>query len=121
MQPGGHFLQPQQAQQMMTQSLMAARSSMLYGQQPQLSTLQQQQAALYSQLGMGSGVGSSGGFHILQTEAAHGGGSFGDFDRAAAGLGGGLKAEMGGSEARGGSSAVDGGETLYLKAGDGEH
>ncbi|XP_019150923.1 PREDICTED: GRF1-interacting factor 1-like [Ipomoea nil] len=120
-QAGANFLQPQQAQQMMTQSLMAARSSMMYGQQ----TLQQQQqqAALYSQLGMGSGVGTSGGLHILQSEAAaHGGGSFGEFDRAAAGLGAaGLKPEMGGSEARGGGSAVDGGESLYLKAGDGEH
>ncbi|XP_031095829.1 GRF1-interacting factor 1-like [Ipomoea triloba] len=117
-QAGANFLQPQQAQQMMTQSLMAARSSVLYGQQ---TLQQQQQAALYSQLGMGSGgVGTSAGLHILQSEAAHhhGAGSFGEFDRAAAGLGAGLKPD----EARGGGgSAVDGGESLYLKAGDGEH
>ncbi|CAH9113451.1 unnamed protein product [Cuscuta epithymum] len=75
-QSGAHYLQqPQQAQQMASQSLMAARYSMMYGQQ--------QQAALYGQLGMSSGSG----FQILQSEAAapvHGGssggsGSFGDF------------------------------------------
>ncbi|CAL5429487.1 unnamed protein product [Camellia sinensis] len=66
MQPGGHYLQQhQQAQQMTPQSLMAARSSMLYSQQ-QFSALQQQQA-LHSQLGMSSG--GSSGLHMLQSEA----------------------------------------------------
>ncbi|KAK8510615.1 hypothetical protein V6N12_055542 [Hibiscus sabdariffa] len=40
---GGHYMRHQQAQQMMQQSLMTARSSMLYAQQP-FSALQQQQA-----------------------------------------------------------------------------
>lgn len=116
MQPGAHYLQHQQAQQISTQSLMAARSPMLYGQQ-QLSAYQQQQAALHGQLGMSSG--GSSGLHILQSEAhnAGGTGSFADFSR---GLGGGSKQELGGSlsmEARAGLGA-DGGETLYLKAAD---
>ncbi|CAH9065586.1 unnamed protein product [Cuscuta europaea] len=76
-QSGARYLQqPHQAQQMASQSLMAARYSMMYGQQ-------QQQAALYGHLGMSSGSG----FQILQSEAAApvhdgssgGSGSFGDF------------------------------------------
>uniref|UniRef100_A0A5B7AXT0 Putative GRF1-interacting factor 1-like n=1 Tax=Davidia involucrata TaxID=16924 RepID=A0A5B7AXT0_DAVIN len=124
-QPGAHYLQHQQAQQMTQQSLMAARSSMLYGQQP-LSALQQQQA-LYSQFGMSSG--GSSGIHMLQGEANSGGsgplgaGGFADFGRGTAGdglqasgrgLAGGTK-----QDGRGGSSGGhggDGGETLYLKA-----
>ncbi|XP_022946715.1 GRF1-interacting factor 1 [Cucurbita moschata] len=129
-QPGGHYIQHQQAQQMTPQSLMAARSSMLYTQQP-YSTLQQQQA-LHSQLGMSSGGGI--GFNMLQNDAANagggnggglggGGGGFPDFGHGGS-LGGGSKQEMGGTgsgEGRGGSSGShggDGGETLYLKSAD---
>lgn len=118
MQPGSHYLQQhQQAQQMTPQALMAARSSMLYSQQP-FSSLQQQQQALHSQLGMSSG--GSSGLHMLQSEAnssggsgALGGGGFGDFGRGT----GGNKQDIGGNEGgRGGSSGGDGGETLYLKS-----
>ncbi|VFQ62875.1 unnamed protein product [Cuscuta campestris] len=120
-QPGAHYMQQQgpsqHAQQMAaTQTLMAARSSTMYGQQP-MSALQQQ-AALYGQLGMGSG----GGIQILQSEAAtHGGGaSFGDF-----GLGSsGYKQEMhgsgdGGRAGSSGGGVTDGGDTLYLRSAGG--
>ncbi|XP_019191641.1 PREDICTED: GRF1-interacting factor 1-like [Ipomoea nil] len=120
MQTGAHYLPHQQAaaQQISTQSLMAARSPMqLYGQQQPLSAYQQQAAALHGQIGMSSGGGGGSGLHILQSEA-HNAGSFADFGR---GLGGGgSKQELGGSlsmDARTGSGA-DGGETLYLKAAD---
>ncbi|KAK4373525.1 hypothetical protein RND71_008909 [Anisodus tanguticus] len=74
-QPGTHnYLQQQQAQQMATQSLMAARSSsMLYGQQQQLSPFQQQ-GLQSSQLGMSSGSGSTGLHHMLQSEGGSSGG-----------------------------------------------
>ncbi|KAK8589530.1 hypothetical protein V6N12_023924 [Hibiscus sabdariffa] len=136
MQPGGgHYMQHQQAQQMTQQSLMAARSSMLYAQQP-FSALQQQQA-LQGQLGMSSG--GSTGLHMLQTESSTAGGSgalaaggFPDFGRGSSGEGihggrpmaGGSKQDIGSAsaaEGRGGSSGgqgSDGGETLYLKAAD---
>lgn len=129
-------MQHQQAQQMTPQSLMAARSSMLYSQQP-FSALQQQQA-LHSQLGMSSS--GSAGLHMLQGDGSHVGGSgalgvggFPDFGRGPAGEGmqggnrgmaGGSKQDIGSAgsaEGRGGSSTshdVDGGETLYLKAAD---
>ncbi|CAI9091437.1 OLC1v1026472C1 [Oldenlandia corymbosa var. corymbosa] len=143
-QPGAqHYLQQQQAQQMASQSLLAARSSMLYGQQ-QFSALQQQQA-LNSQLGMTSGV--SAGLPILQGEAHNAGGGSGalgsvgfpDFIRGPTGEGGGLHAGsrgmasgskhemLGGmsAEGRGGSSGgghnIDGSETLFLKSGDHDH
>lgn len=128
-------MQHQQAPQMTPQSLMAARSSMLYSQQP-FSALQQQQA-LHSQLGMSS---SGSGLHMLQNDASHAGGSgglgvggFPDFGRGSTGEGlqGGSRGMAGGSkqdignagsaEGRAGSSArhdVEGGETLYLKAAD---
>ncbi|KAK8590234.1 hypothetical protein V6N12_024613 [Hibiscus sabdariffa] len=67
---GGHYMQHQQAQQMTQQSLMAARSSMLYAQQP-FSALQQQQA-LHGQLGMS--FDGSTGLHMLQTESSTTGG-----------------------------------------------
>ncbi|XVE62786.1 hypothetical protein DITRI_Ditri06bG0147800 [Diplodiscus trichospermus] len=136
MQPGGHYMQHQQTQQMTPQSLMAPRSSMLYAQQP-FSALQQQQA-LHSQLGMSSG--GSTGIHMLQSEAstagasgALGAGGFPDFGRGSSGEGfhggramtGGSKLDIGSAgsaEGRGGSSGSDqggnGGETLYLKAVD---
>ncbi|KAJ8632704.1 hypothetical protein MRB53_026040 [Persea americana] len=121
MQPGACYMQHQQAQQMTPQSLMAAPSSMLYGQQS-LSTLQQQ--SLHGQLGMSSGVNN--GLHLLQGETGvvttRG---FPDFGRnsgevlqlASRGLMGGVKQEPGNGvslEARGGHNA-DGPETLYLK------
>ncbi|KAJ9185814.1 hypothetical protein P3X46_005405 [Hevea brasiliensis] len=129
LQPGAHYMQHQQAQQMTPQSLMAARSSMLYTQQ-QFAALQQQQA-LHSQLGMISG--GSPGLHMLQSEASTAGGSgglgaggFPDFVRDAGGRGmaGGSKQDIGtagSADGRGGSSAgggSDGGETLYLKSTD---
>lgn len=128
-------MQHQQAQQMTPQSLMAARSSMLYAQQP-FSSLQQQ--GLHSQPGMNSG--GSTGLHMLQSEASTAGGSgalgaggFLDFGRGTSGEGmhggramaGGSKQDIGSAagsaEGRGGSSggrAGDGGETLYLKSAD---
>ncbi|KAF5937680.1 hypothetical protein HYC85_025186 [Camellia sinensis] len=134
MQPGGHYLQQhQQAQQMTPQSLMAARSSMLYSQQ-QFSALQQRQA-LHSQLGMSSG--GSSGLHMLQSEAnssgttggALGAGGFPDFGRGSTGEGlqasGRGKQEIGSSEGRGGGSSGghggEGGESLYLKASEDVH
>ncbi|OAY44273.1 GRF1-interacting factor 1 [Manihot esculenta] len=129
MQPGAHYMQHQQAQQMTPQSLMAARSSMLYTQQ-QFAALQQQQA-LHSQLGMSSG--GSSGLHMLQSEASTAGGSgglgaggFPDFGRDAGGRGMacGSKQDIGSAgsaEGRGGNSGgggSDGGETLYLKSAD---
>lgn len=138
MQPGaGHYMQHQQAQQMTQQSLMAARSSMLYSQQTFSALQQQQQQALHSQLGMSSG--RSTGLHMLQTESSTAGGSgalgaggFPDFGRGSSGEGihggrpmaGGSKQDIGSAgsaEGRGGSSGGqggDGGETLYLKAAD---
>ncbi|PSR98023.1 GRF1-interacting factor like [Actinidia chinensis var. chinensis] len=132
-QPGAHYLQHQQAQQMTPQSLMAARSSALYSQQ-QFLALQQQQA-MHSQLGMSSG--GSSGLHMMQSEANSTGGSSGAvsfpvFALGSAGEGlqtatgrgmvGGSKQEMGSAEGRGGGSGGhhggDGSENLYLKAGD---
>lgn len=132
MQPGAHYMQHQQSQPMTPQSLMAARSSMVYSQQ-QFSVLQQQQA-LHGQLGMSSG--GSSGLHMLQSEGSTaggsgslGGGGFPDFGRGSSGEGlhsrgmaGGSKHDVGNSgsaEGRGGSSgSQDGGETLYLKGAD---
>lgn len=130
MQPGAHYMQHQQSQPMTPQSLMAARSSMVYSQQ-QFSVLQQQQA-LHGQLGMSSG--GSSGLHMLQSEGSTaggsgslGGGGFPDFGRGSSGeglhsRGMGSKHDIGSSgsaEGRGGSSgSQDGGETLYLKGAD---
>ncbi|XWS42536.1 hypothetical protein CRYUN_Cryun16bG0022800 [Craigia yunnanensis] len=124
-QAGGHYMQHQQTQQMTPESLMAARSSMLYAQQP-FSALQQQQQALQSQLGMSSG--GSMGLQMLQSEASTAGGSgalgaggFPDFGRGSSAEGmhsgramaGGSKQDIGsaGSAAgRGGSSGGHGGD-----------
>ncbi|ONK80770.1 uncharacterized protein A4U43_C01F21540 [Asparagus officinalis] len=96
MQSSARYMQQHQAAQQMTpQSLMAARSSMLYSQSP-MSALQQQQqqAAMHSQLAMSSGGNNSstGGFTILHGEASIGGngsmtsgGVFGDFGRSSGG------------------------------------
>ncbi|KAK9292748.1 hypothetical protein L1049_020728 [Liquidambar formosana] len=131
MQPGAaHYMQHQQAQQMTQQSLMAARTSMLYNTQQPYASLQQ---PMHSQLGMSSG--GSTGLHMLQGEgnAGLGAGGFPDFGRGAAGEGlqaagrgmaGGSKHDMGGAgsaEGRGGNSGGqggDGGETHYLKVGE---
>ncbi|XP_010274861.1 PREDICTED: GRF1-interacting factor 1-like [Nelumbo nucifera] len=136
MQPGSaHYMQHQQTQQQMTpQSLMAARSSMLYAQQP-LSALQQQ--ALHSQLGMSSSGNS--GLHMLHGDASVGGngaigpGGFPDFGRT---TGEGLQAASrgvtvaskqdvtgaGSADGRGGNSGQggDGNEPLYLKGSEDE-
>ncbi|KAG5044402.1 hypothetical protein GLYMA_03G249000v4 [Glycine max] len=135
MQQGAHYMQAQQqTQQMSPQQLMAARSSLLYAQQP-YSALQQQQA-------MHSALGSSSGLHMLQSEGSNVnvgsgsgsvGGGFPDLVRGGGGGGGstgeGLhsggrgimgssKQEIGGSsEGRGGGSS-EGGENLYLKIAD---
>ncbi|KAJ8759454.1 hypothetical protein K2173_006996 [Erythroxylum novogranatense] len=127
MQPGTHYMQHQQAQQMAQQSLLAARSSMLYTQP--YSALQQQQA-LHNQLGMSSGGNT--GLNMLQSEAstaaggALGAGGFLDFGRDSGGRGmaGTSNQDIGSagsSEGRGGSSAGqsdEAGETVYLKASD---
>ncbi|PIA45274.1 hypothetical protein AQUCO_01700663v1 [Aquilegia coerulea] len=121
--PGAHYLQHQQAQQMTQQSLMAARSNMLYAQP---ITGMQQQQAMHSQLGMSSGGNS--GLHMMHNEGSMGGsgalGSYSDYGR---GSGGGVtiaSKQDGGSgsgEGRGGNSggqSADGGESLYLKNSD---
>ncbi|XP_010246297.1 PREDICTED: GRF1-interacting factor 1-like isoform X2 [Nelumbo nucifera] len=135
-QPGAHYMQHQQAQQMTPQSLMAARSSILYAQQP-LSALQQQQA-LHSQLGMSSSANS--GLHMLHNDAGVGGngalgpGGFPDFGRSASGEG--LHAASrgvtiaskqdvagpGSADGRGGNPGQggDGSEPLYLKGAEDE-
>ncbi|KAH1079429.1 hypothetical protein GYH30_054130 [Glycine max] len=120
MQQGAQYMQAQQqAQQMTPQQLMAARSSLLYAQQP-YSALQQQQA-------MHTALGSSSGLHMLQSEGSNVnvGGGFPDFVRGGSSTGEGLhsggrgiigssKQEMGSSsEGRG-----EGGENLYLKVAD---
>ncbi|KAF7144246.1 hypothetical protein RHSIM_Rhsim05G0176000 [Rhododendron simsii] len=123
MQPGSHYLQHQQAQQMTPQALMAARSSALYSQQQYLAL--QQQQALHSQLGMSSG--GSSGLHMMQQSEANSSGSTGGGLGGGGGFpifglvtgGGGSKQEMGSGEGRGGSSGGHGGEgSDYLKAGE---
>ncbi|KAK7337926.1 hypothetical protein VNO77_18518 [Canavalia gladiata] len=131
MQQGAHYMQAQQVQQMTPQQLMAARSSLLYAQQP-FSALQQQQG-MQSQLGVSSG--GSAGLHMLQSEGSNvnvggsgGGGGFPDFVRGSTGEGlhSGGRGIIGSSkhdivssgEGRGGTSAAEGGETLYLKSAD---
>ncbi|KAI4311017.1 hypothetical protein MLD38_035954 [Melastoma candidum] len=120
MQPG-HYMQQQQAQQMTQQSLMAARSSMLYSQQPYAS-MEQQAAVLHGQLSMGSGGGASGGINILQAEASHSGSSLGgflDFGRNKHEMGNSSSAEGGrGGSTGNGKGSSDGGENLYLKSAD---
>ncbi|KAI8556232.1 hypothetical protein RHMOL_Rhmol05G0236400 [Rhododendron molle] len=123
MQPGSHYLQHQQAQQMTPQAIMAARSSALYSQQQYLAL--QQQQALHSQLGMSSGGSSS--LHMMQQSEANSSGSTGGGLGGGGGFpvfglvtgGGGSKQEMGSGEGRGGSSGGHGGEgSDYLKAGE---
>lgn len=132
MQPGGRYLQHQQAQST-PQSLMAARSSMLYAQQLQ------QQATLQSQLGMNSGGNNS--LHMLHSDASVGGiGSltargFPDFggrntgeglqsatSRGMTGAGKQDVGSAGSAEGRGSNTGrnTDGGEALYLKGSEEE-
>ncbi|GLJ31173.1 hypothetical protein SUGI_0624670 [Cryptomeria japonica] len=103
-QSGGLFMQHQQAQQQVTpQSLMAARSSMLYTQQPMAALhqaqQQQQQQSLHSHLGISSG--GSNGLHMLHGEANMGGngplssGGFPDFSRGTGASGEGIQANRG--------------------------
>ncbi|GAB4855376.1 hypothetical protein Ancab_023999 [Ancistrocladus abbreviatus] len=128
MQPGAHYMQHQQAQSMTPQALMAARSSMLYSQQP-YAALQQQQA-LHGPMGMSSG--GSSGLNMLQGEPNGAGGSsalLSDFGRSTNGEG--IHAgralskqdigNAGSGDGRGGSlggHGVDGGDSLYLKSSD---
>ncbi|CAL9147891.1 GRF-interacting factor 1 [Musa acuminata AAA Group] len=121
MQSGPRYVQYQQAQQMTPpQSLLAARSSMLYAQSP-MSSLQHQ-AALHSQLGVSSGGNT--GFNMLHGEASVGGntalaaGVYSDFGGRSTNS---AKQEAGNAasaEARGGNSGRqngDGTEPPYLK------
>ncbi|CAM8931949.1 unnamed protein product [Rhodiola kirilowii] len=107
MQSGSPYMQQhQQAQQMTPQSLMAARSSMMYNSQNPYAALQQHQA-LHSQLGM-----SSGGLHMLQGEATAGGSS--DFGRIESG---GSKHDIWSGDHHGAnSSSGDGREGMYMNS-----
>uniref|UniRef100_A0ACD5X3Y9 Uncharacterized protein n=1 Tax=Avena sativa TaxID=4498 RepID=A0ACD5X3Y9_AVESA len=128
MQSGPRYMPQQSGQMMSPQSLMAARSSMMYAQQG-MSPLQQQQqqqqqhqAAAHGQLGMSSGTTS--GFNILHGEASMGGGGgagnsmmnssvFSDYGR-----GGGVGKEGSTSlsaDARGANSGAHSGDGEYLK------
>lgn len=127
MQPGPRYMPPQSGQMMNPQSLMAARSSMMYAH-PSLSPLQQQQAA-HGQLGMapgGGGGGTTSGFSILHGEASMGGGGAG----AGAGnnmMNAGMFSGFGrsGSGAKEGSTSlsvdVRGGTSSGAQSGDGEY
>lgn len=113
-------MQPQQSLQTNPESLMVARSPMLYSQSS-MPTFQQQ--ALHSQLGMSSG--GNNGLHMLYGDAgmvsgggsggALGAGGFPDFSRGRSAA----KQDMPGSaDGRGGSSggqSGDGTEPLYMK------
>ncbi|XP_029117411.1 GRF-interacting factor 1 isoform X3 [Elaeis guineensis] len=126
MQSGPRYTQHQQAQQMTPQSLMAARSAMLYAQSPMCALQQQQQAPLHSQLGMSTG--GNGGYNMLHGETSIGGngtlaaGVFPDFGHSS----GSAKLEVGNAlptEGRGGNSggqSGDGTEPLYLKGSEEE-
>ncbi|KQK13366.1 GRF1-interacting factor 1 [Brachypodium distachyon] len=131
MQSGPRYM-PQQSAQMMSpqaQSLMAARSSMMYAQQQAaMSPLQQQQqqqaaAAQHGhgqQLGMSSGTTS--GFNILHGEASMGGGGGGGAGNSM--MSAGVFSDYGGrkegsasqsADARGANSGAHSGDGEYLK------
>uniref|UniRef100_A0A7N0RE29 SS18 N-terminal domain-containing protein n=3 Tax=Kalanchoe fedtschenkoi TaxID=63787 RepID=A0A7N0RE29_KALFE len=82
MPAGPVYMQHPQSQQMTPQSLMAARSSMVYNTQQQPYSTMQQQQSLHSQLGMSSGLGmlqgnvgsSTPGFSEFGRESGRGGG-----------------------------------------------
>ncbi|RLN42182.1 GRF1-interacting factor 1 [Panicum miliaceum] len=126
MQPGPRYMPPQSGQMMSPQSLMAARSSMMYAH-PSLSPLQQQQAA-HGQLGMASGGGGGGttsGFNILHGEASIGGGGGGGNSMMNAGMFSGFGRPGSGSGAKEGSTSlsvdVRGGASSGAQSGDGEY
>ncbi|KAK2970164.1 hypothetical protein RJ640_019632 [Escallonia rubra] len=106
MQPGANYMQNQHSQQIASQSLMAARSPMMYGQQQQqqlpYSALQTQQA-FHSQLGISCGVTS--GISMPQSDASVGGGGgtgvFPEFSRGITVEGSAGSAEIQGSNPRG--------------------
>ncbi|KAK3031659.1 hypothetical protein RJ639_035027 [Escallonia herrerae] len=114
MQPGANDMQNQHSQQIASQSLMAARSPMMYGQQQQLpySALQTQQA-FHSQLGISCGVIS--GISMPQSDASVGGGGgtgvFPEFSRGITVEGSAGSAEIQGRNPRGRHGAGKG-ETL---------
>ncbi|GAB4836035.1 GRF-interacting factor 1 [Ancistrocladus abbreviatus] len=129
MQTGAHYMQHQQAQSMTPQALMAARSSMLYSQQP-YAALQQQQV-LHGQIGMSAG--GTSGLNMLHGEANGAGSSsalLSDFGRAATGegmhAGGRILSKQdignaGSADGRGSNLGGHGGEcgeSLYLKSSD---
>ncbi|XP_074586444.1 GRF-interacting factor 1-like [Curcuma longa] len=103
-------------QQITAPSLAAARTSLLYAHSP-ISSLQQQQAALHSQLGVSPGGNS--GFNILHGEASVGFPIFSHSNSLKQEAGSGLSA--GG---RGGNSARQSGDgtesSLYLKGSEEE-
>jgi len=126
MQPGPRFMPPQSGQIMSQQSLMAARSSMMYAH-PSLSPLQQQQAA-HGQLGMApGGGGTTSGFNILHGEASMGGGAGagGGNSMMNAGMFSGFGRPGSGSGAKEGSTSlsvdVRGGDSSGGQSGDGEY
>lgn len=120
-QQGAHYIhQSQQQAQQMTQQqqLIAARSSLLYAQQP-FSPLAQHQP-FHTPFGIASTSTPPPPLHLLHSEPTHVGPTFPDFVRSntVEGLQGGGKQETGSSaEGRGGSCGAAG-ETLYLKAAD---
>ncbi|TVU45225.1 hypothetical protein EJB05_04701 [Eragrostis curvula] len=127
MQPGARYMPPQSAQMVSPQSLMAARSSMMYGH-PSLSPLQQQQAAAaHGQLGMGSGGGTTSGFNILHGEASMGGGGGGGGGNSMmnAGMFSGFGRSGSGAKEGSTSLSVDlrggGGANSGAQSGDGEY
>uniref|UniRef100_A0ACD6A087 Uncharacterized protein n=1 Tax=Avena sativa TaxID=4498 RepID=A0ACD6A087_AVESA len=130
MQSGPRYMPQQSGQMMSPQSLMAARSSMMYAQQA-MSPLQQQQqqqhqAAAHGQLGMSS---TTSGFNILHGEASMGGGGgagnsmmnssvFSDYGR---GGGGGKEGSTSlSADARGANSGAHSGDGEYLKGNEEE-
>ncbi|KAF8674293.1 hypothetical protein HU200_048116 [Digitaria exilis] len=128
MQPGPRYMPPQSGQMMSPQSLMAARSPMMYAH-PSMSPLQQQQAAAHAQLGMasGGGGGTTSGFNILHGEASMGGGSGGGAGNSMmnTGMFSGFGRPGSGSGAKEGSSSlsvdVRGGASSGGQSGDGEY
>ncbi|GAB2211933.1 hypothetical protein Droror1_Dr00025272 [Drosera rotundifolia] len=124
MQPGGHYMQQQQAQSMTPQAMMAARSSMLYNPQP-YAALQQTQP-MHGQFSLN--FGASNGLTMLQGEsniAGHGGSTLlHDYGRGTSGDTGLLgigrilgKQDMASSSSSDGRGH-DGSENLYLKSAD---
>ncbi|XP_062212316.1 GRF-interacting factor 1-like [Phragmites australis] len=122
MQPGARYMPPQSAQMMSPQSLMAARSSMMFAH-PSLSPLQQQQAAAaaaHGQMGMASGGGTTSGFNILHGEANMGAGAGNSMMNAGmfSGFGRGGGSASGAKE---GSTSLSVGANSGAQSGDGDY